>query len=407
MGCNCRSPCVKKKSNKPPSNYNHLGSGDSVKSIQKLFHRLSGIPLDNIGVHELFWTRAVHPDPCNPYSQVLVPNENEILTIFCTKQNCRRDPLRVIGIWKRDILNPVFLEDCFQKLFHSIVPSVEFVTRGKTDEAKLGCQCNPVTKKKIEEAKKNNIKRKNITNKFTGTKTFGCTKHKFANVCKFSSIPKTENCRKKFNNKSLPHGTDSNHPVLADLLPRLADIAGNCLKELAPDSFYNMFKHAQNAKDCQLGPETQIFGGVTLVSDYVAHPHKDASDFPLGVIALFSFRNFSIPQSQLHILVNYSLKLGGHPGVGFDLGNNSLFFEAAMHETHSSSSFERHPGQTPGRVGLVFNRHNVLQHPDHGSQVPKPPKKTKTVEKKRAKSVGAKTETCVAIPISKTKASTE
>ena len=386
-GCDCRSPRVIRQINERPSNYNHLGSGDSVESIQKLFHRLSGLPLQNIGVHELFWTSAVHPDPCNPYSQIFVPGDQELLTIFCTKQECRRDPLRVLGIWNRDILNPVFLDDCFQKLFYSIVPKIEFVPRGTTDETKPQCQCNPVTKRKIKEANKKNIKQKEITDKHTGTKTFGCTKHRHGNVCKFSKIPKRENCRKKYNLLSKPHGTDSNDPVLADLLPNLADIAGKRLQELAPDSFYNMFKHAENAKECQIGPQTQIFGGVTLVSDYVAHPHKDAADFPLGVIALFSFRNFSIAQNQMHILVNYSLNFGGQPGVAFDLGNNSLFFEAAMHETHASSSFERHPGQTPGRVGLVFNRHAVLKHPDHGSQVPKPPQKTKTVGKKQAKDV--------------------
>ena len=311
MGCNCRSPQVKHQLYEPPSNYNHLGSGDSVESIQKLFHRLSGLPVENIGVHELFWTSAVHPDPCNPYSQIFVRGEKEILTIFCTKQECRRDPLRVIGIWDRDILRPVNLKDCSQKLFYSIVPNIEFVPRGTTDEAKPGCPCNPVTKRKIEDAKSKNIKVKDITDQFMGTKTFGCTKHKYASVCKFSQIPKGNNCRKKFNTKLKPHGTDSNDPVLADLSHTLADVAGKRLQELAPDAFHNMFKHAENAKDCQIGPEIQIFGRVTLVSDYVAHPHKDAADFPLGVIALFSFRNVSIAKSQMHILVNYSLNFGG------------------------------------------------------------------------------------------------
>ena len=90
-------------------------------------------------------------------------------------------------------------------------------------------------------------------------------------------------------------------------MSHLSDIAGKLLQELAPDSFHNMFKHAENAKECQIGPETQIFGGVTLVSDYVAHPHKDAADFPLGVIALFSFCNFSIAQSQMHKSATSSL----------------------------------------------------------------------------------------------------
>ncbi len=70
---------------------------------------------------------------------------------------------------------------------------------------------------------------------------------------------------------------------------------------------------AEEATECQLGLDTRVFAGVTLVSDYVAHPHKDASDFPKGVIGLFSFQNDSIAaQAQMHILVNYSLKLFGH-----------------------------------------------------------------------------------------------
>jgi len=363
MGCNCQIPIVKRKLHELPSNYSHLGSGVSVNSIRLLFHRLSGLPIESIGVHELFWTSEVHLDQCRPYSKIFVPGKKEILTIFCTKQECRQDPMRVIAIWDRGILEPKNLERITHDLFHHIVRNVEFVPRGSTDEADLLCNCNPLSKRKVKEAKSNNQRIKDITDKFTGTKTFGCSKQLYGPVCKFSYIPKGQNCRKKFNLKSKPHGKDSDDPVMANLSHQLADIAGKRMQELAPDAFHNMLKHAEDAKDCQLGPETRVFGGVTLVSDYVAHPHKDAADFPLGVIALFSFRNFSITaQGQMHILVNYSLTLGGKPGVAFDLGNNSLFFEAAMHETHASSCFERPSGCDPSRVGLVFNRHACLKY---------------------------------------------
>jgi hypothetical protein len=285
--------------------------------------------------------------------------------------------MRVLGIWVRDILNPKDLDECTSALFNHLVKKIDFVPRGSTDEVKPLCDCNPRTKRTLAEAKEVGTKASAITDKFTGTKTFGCTKRFAATVCKFSTIPTDGNGRYKFNLYQRAHGADTNDSVLAEWSHRLADIAANCMEELAPEAFDNMREHAAKAKECQLGLDTGVFAGVTLVSDYVAHPHKDASDFPKGVIGLFSFKNSSIAaQAQMHILVNYSLKLGGNPGVAFDLGNNSLFLEAAMHETHASSRFERPAGRDPSRVGLVFNRHDVLQHPYHGSQVPKPPPKT-------------------------------
>lgn len=330
-----------------------------------------------MGVHELFWTDKIHGDMCSPYSDIFVPNEKEILTIFCTKQVCVRDPIRVLGIWVRNILSPKDLDECTSALFNHVVKNIQFVPRGSTDEKKPLCNCNPRTTRTLEEAKAVGTKASAITDKFTGTKTFGCTKKFSANVCKFSVVPKDGNGRYKFNLYQRSHGAKTNDSVLANLSHHLADIAANCLEELAPEAFDNMREHAEKAKECQLGNDTGVFAGVTLVSDYVAHPHKDFNDFPKGVIGLFSFTNASIAaQAQMHILVNYSLKLGGNPGVAFDLGNNSLFLEAAMHETHASSRFERPAGRDPSRVALVFNRHDVLQHPDHGSQVPKPPPKT-------------------------------
>ncbi len=73
------------------------------------------------------------------------------------------------------------------------------------------------------------------------------------------------------------------------------------MEELAFEAFDNMRKHAEKAKECQLGKDTGVFAGVTLVSDYVAHPHKDASDFAKGVIGLFSFKNASIAAQACHI----------------------------------------------------------------------------------------------------------
>ncbi len=89
------------------------------------------------------------------------------------------------------------------------------------------------------------------------------------------------------------------------------------------------WQHLTRAKDYQLAP---ICVCHTTEDCQLTDPHKDSADFPKGIIGLFSIKIASIAaQGHMHILVDNSLNLGGNSGVAFDLANNLLFFEAAMH----------------------------------------------------------------------------
>ena len=145
----------------------------------------------------------------------------------------------------------------------------------------------------------------------------------------------------------------------------LADHLSPLLAKFAPQAFNNMT--SVNDSDCRIGYESEKkpFSGVTIVTDFCAHPHKDRNDLPSGVTVVVSLNKKvdkgSEKQVQYHVLPHYG-------GLGLDLGHGSVLIEAAKHEVHSTTALP-HPNRfSPSRLGLVFYQHKNLNLPNHGKR---------------------------------------
>lgn len=119
--------------------------------------------------------------------------------------------------------------------------------------------------------------------------------------------------------------------------------------------------HLTRAKDYQLAP---IYVCHTTEDCQLTDPHKNAADFRKGVISnCFNY----CPGSNAHFSEQFS-KIRWQFGSGIWPGQNNLIFlkQQCIKPMHLVI-FERPAGHDLSRVGLVFNRHDVLKYPVHGS----------------------------------------
>ena len=94
--------------------------------------------------------------------------------------------------------------------------------------------------------------------------------------------------------------------------------------------------------ECRIGFENgRPFSGVTCVSDFSAHHHKDSSNMYGGSTVVLSLlkpenRGFgtSATDEQFHVLPNYG-------GLAFALPHGSLLVEAARMELHATTALKQ------------------------------------------------------------------
>ena len=303
--------------------------------------------MNEIGFRELFWTRE-KTDPCQPYNEVIVIPESEKLSIFYKRQVCETEnhSYCVVAVLIKDALELDTLQRAKHLVFSHLLPEINFIPRGTTDEVK-GCQCNK-------------------GKKTGGTRSFGCSRHlRNSKVCKFNVRPQEEDSgRKKYEAKR----TKQDDPKVKELKNIAADTSSVNMQKYAPVAFHNLLKHAQKGKDCTIGSSsTKVFGGMTVVSDYTAHTHRDVSNLPEGAVGILSFKNPHKKETQFHALPHYVSNQNNNPGVCFDPGDNSLLLEVAVHEDHALSCLKHPDSRNPSRVALVLYRHACLNLPDHGA----------------------------------------
>ena len=333
-----------------PSPYCQLGAFTRVFDLKKHFQDVSGLSLNEIGFRELFWTRE-KTHPCQPYNEVIVVPESEKLSIFYKRQICETEDHSycVVAILIKDVLEPDTLQRAKHLVFSHLLPEIVFVPRGHTDQVN-GCQCNKNKRKKKGE-----------------TRSFGCSRNIVnSKVCKFNVIPREEGTRRKKYDIKNKHSIDD--PKVEELSNIAADISSVNMQKYAPVAFQNLFKHAQKGTDCTIGSRsTKVFGGMTVVSDYAAHTHRDLSNLPEGAVGILSFKNPNKNETQFHALPHYVSNQNNELGVCFDPGDNSLLLEVAVHEDHASSCLKHPDSRDPSRVALVLYRHACLNLPNHGA----------------------------------------
>ena len=348
--CSCFNPTSTPVHTLPPS-YNQLGAAQTLEELSQQFLTISGLDSSEVDIREVFWSSERPRNGCSPFHQILPVEKKKKVTILVKKQSCLSGShiYSTIAIHVKNICDLTTLKDIKNTLYQHVLPKIKYRPRGRTDRIK-GCNCN------FRESR-------------GGSETFGCSKHAKQTVCKFKKIPKkTHSGRKKFD---LIGNRLKNDPDLQNMSNLLADIASRSMSKFAPLSFLNMSDHAKNADSCCIGQNfTKIFGGVTFVSDYTAHIHRDAFDFKRGAVAIFSFKNHQKEsETQFHILPRYVLDPNDKPGIAIDTGDNSLLLEVPVHEDHATSPLLHPNGKNPNRVALIFFRHECLNAHDHGSQL--------------------------------------
>lgn len=140
--------------------------------------------------------------------------------------------------------------------------------------------------------------------------SFGCSWSHFYNLCKFSQSSK--DARKfKLNSDNLAEEID-----LEKQMEDLATILSPLYSRLAPDSHANQTAFETLAPACRIGrnppSEGRPFSGVTAVSDFCAHAHRDDHNMNAGCTVIVTLnkpenRKFGVrpDDEQLHVLPHY------------------------------------------------------------------------------------------------------
>ena len=213
----------------------------------------------------------------------------------------------------------------------------------------------------------------------------------------------------------------------------LADELGSFLRSLAPRAFANMGAF-DKFTGCRIGTKSErAFSGVTVVSDFWAHGHRDLNNLPGGctvVLTLLRQRDEKLDNEQLHALPHYSpdardqagsesgqmtkllpegclevldleegigaerstkrleeCRATSEPhagilsqdpdtildlesgGLALRLTHGSLLFEVARRELHATTALKKPNRLSPTRLACVFYQHRNLNFASHGKEI--------------------------------------
>ena len=135
--------------------------------------------------------------------------------------------------------------------------------------------------------------------------TFGCSWSMYFNSCKFA---KSSGTVRKFRLDD-----EAQEEELEDQSHLLATAIAPIFKRLAPQSFGNMTAYESLGSDCRIGLKRgRPFSGITTVTDFCAHAHKDRNNMNGGTTVIVTLtrpenrENWRNPDDeQLHVLPHY------------------------------------------------------------------------------------------------------
>ena len=150
--------------------------------------------------------------------------------------------------------------------------------------------------------------------------TFGCSWSEFQNGCKYGNGRQDRNINKfRLSTTADSEKESEKESEVAEAMHRLSDDISPLYAQVAPDSFANMTAFEPEANDCRIGynraglPKGQPFSGVTAVSDFCAHAHKDENNMRGGCTAIVTLtkpENRKLDEKphdeQLHVLPHYA-----------------------------------------------------------------------------------------------------
>ena len=158
--------------------------------------------------------------------------------------------------------------------------------------------------------------------------TFGCSWSMYFKGCKFgrSSDPDAVRKFKMDDQKTKEYvNVDKNQleNELEQVLGKMATGLSQPFEVIAPDAYKNMTACSEMAKDCRIGfnknefgdpkPSVRPFSGVTCVSDFCAHAHRDSTNMVGGCTAVVTLTKpenrgwgAEVDDEQYHVLPHYS-----------------------------------------------------------------------------------------------------
>ena len=116
--------------------------------------------------------------------------------------------------------------------------------------------------------------------------TFGCSWSMYTGgLCKFGPSKPGQARRFKLEKNPSPE-----EPELEKICDELADCVSLMFQQVAPACFNNMTLFSDLAQDCRIGSGSvgRPFSGVTVVSDFCAHQHKDINNMVGGSTVVLS-----------------------------------------------------------------------------------------------------------------------
>ena len=140
--------------------------------------------------------------------------------------------------------------------------------------------------------------------------------------CKYGKGGNNPNIRKF----KLTNGGEDKENEIENTLQDIATLISPLYEKVAPDSYKNMTTYESIASDCRIGRKPgRPFSGVTAVSDFCAHAHRDTNNMNAGctlIVSLLKPENRDIHKKpddeQLHVLPHYSIddtdEYGTHEG---------------------------------------------------------------------------------------------
>ena len=143
--------------------------------------------------------------------------------------------------------------------------------------------------------------------------TFGCSWSMYFDGCKYGKAGNRSGINKF---KLAKDATQENEEQVETTLNSLATWVAPLYQRLAPDSYGNMTAFQKDAEDCRIGFHTagRPFSGVTAVSDFCAHAHRDNNNMNAGCTVIVTLTkpenrgiNVKPDDEQLHVLPQYRI----------------------------------------------------------------------------------------------------
>ena len=142
-----------------------------------------------------------------------------------------------------------------------------------------------------------------LDNTYAGASfTFGCSWSMYVDGCKYgkggmSHVKKYRLSNKENSCETSKEDLEKKEKSLESTFDVMADEVGSLFKNVVPHAFDNMTCRGGQAGACRIGDAEKLgderpFSGVTAVSDFCAHAHRDVNNVAGGITAVVTLCRF-------------------------------------------------------------------------------------------------------------------